>query len=81
MSNSEIKKIIEENPISLPVKIAAELMDKTEMFIRCGLRCTPPRFDFGTGVLMEGGQWSYFISTTKFLNFIGININDVMKPV
>lgn len=72
MQNERIKKIAEENPISLPVKIAAELMGKTEMFVRCGLRATPPRFNFGTAVLMEGGQYSYFISTSKFLQFIGI---------
>jgi hypothetical protein len=63
------QEILEKYPLSLPVEEAAKLMNKTGMFIRCGLRAQ--RFSFGTAVEMQK-QWSYYISTIKFLEFIGL---------
>ena len=54
---------------TLTVKQAAELMGKTEQFVRIGLQRSV--FPFGWAVMM-GRQWSYFISRSKFEEYTGI---------
>jgi len=72
LSREESLAILEANPISLTVSDAAKIMGKSDMFIRCGLRATPPRFAFGSAVQMPGGEWSYFIATVLFRQMVGI---------
>ena len=53
----------------MKVKEAAQLLGKTEQFIRIGLqqRVLP----FGAAVKMKGGRYSYHISDEKIKEYIG----------
>lgn len=58
---------------SMTVKEAAQLLGKTEQFVRCGLQ--QERLPFGSAVKMNK-QWSYYISAQKLREFIGGNHDD-----
>lgn len=61
---------IQKSVFNLPVKVAARLMNKSERFVRQGLK--DGVFPWGYAVKLEG--WSYFISSVKFTEFTGIQI-------
>ncbi len=63
-----MNEILEKYPINLSVKEAAKLLNKTEMFVRCGLRAN--RFNWGSAVLIDK-EWSYHISTKALMNYLG----------
>ena len=70
--------VMEKYAFNLPPSIAAKIMHKPPMFICCGLRCSPPRFPFGSAVMERGdgtGKWSYSILGNKFLEYLGITID------
>lgn len=75
--------ILEQYPNNLPVNEAAKLMDKSPMFIRCGLR--DGKFTFGLAIQMEGGKWSYYINTRTILKCLDgempLTIRDIVEPV
>ena len=48
---------------------AGYVLGKNPAFIRAGLR--DKRFNFGTAVQGENGQWNYLIIKKKFLEYIG----------
>lgn len=50
------------------VREAAEIMGKSQMFVRCGLR--QGVFPFGYAVKMSS-RWTYYINKNKFYEFIG----------
>ncbi len=63
---------------NLTVKTAAKLMDKTEMFVRIGLR--RQSLPFGVAVQgQKGGRWSYHISPGKFAEYMGISMEALNK--
>ena len=63
---------------NVPVKIAAKMMDKTEMFVRIGLRCQS--LPFGVAVQgRQGGRWSYHISPGKFAEYMGVSVEAVSQ--
>jgi hypothetical protein len=47
------------------------------MFVRCGLRAS--RFPFGTAVLMDGGNWSYYINTMAFIRYLNGHLFDTQS--
>lgn len=49
---------------------AGKLIGKNAEFIRAGLRQN--RFQFGTAVQSESGQWNYNIIKSKFYEYAGI---------
>lgn len=53
---------------SMTVKEAAQLLGKTEQFVRCGLQ--QERLPFGSAVKMNK-QWSYYISPEKVAELMG----------
>lgn len=60
---------------NVPVWLAAQMMGKSEMFVRIGLR--DGRFPFGIGVKNPGGRWSYQISPVGFCNYQGCTLADL----
>lgn len=63
---------------NVPVKIAAKMMDKTEMFVRIGLR--RQSLPFGVAVQgQQGGRWSYHISPGKFADYMGVSVEAVSQ--
>lgn len=61
---------------NVPVKVAAKMMDKTEMFVRIGLR--RQSLPFGVAVQgTNGGRWSYHISPGKFAEYMGVSVDVV----
>ncbi len=58
----------------LTVKKAAKLMGASEQFVRLGLQ--QGIFPWGYAV-KTSTQYTYFISTAKFAEFIGISIEEV----
>ena len=68
----EIKKV--------PVKVAAEILGKSEQFIRCGLRYKA--LDFGSAVssnpCKKNASYSYHISPKKFMDYVGCDIEDIL---
>lgn len=75
--------ILEQYPNNLPVNEASKLMDKSPMFVRCGLRCG--NLMFGYAVQMEGGHWSYYINTRTFIKCLEgempLTIRDLVEPI
>ena len=64
----------EKNQIT--VKEAAKLMNKSEQFVRIGLRNN--RFPFGSAVKLST-RWTYYISPKLFFQYIGINKKEQSK--
>ena len=60
----------------LTVKQAAALMGVSEQFLRLGLQ--QGKFQFGTAV-KTSSRWTYYISSSKFLEYIGIQIDELCK--
>ena len=61
---------------NVPIRIAAKMMDKTEMFVRIGLR--RQSLPFGVAVQgQKGGRWSYHISPGKFAEYMGVSVETV----
>ena len=56
----------------LSTKVAAELMNVGEQFIRVGLQ--QGKLPFGYAVRMSEKRWTYYISPTKFTEVTGIQI-------
>lgn len=54
---------------SISVKEAAELMGKSQQFVRIGLQ--RGLLPFGTAVKMST-KWTYYISPKKFIEYVGI---------
>lgn len=69
----EIKKV--------PVKVVAEILGKSEQFVRCGLRYE--RFNFGFAVCTNphkrNATYSYHISPKKFMDYAGCDIEDILS--
>lgn len=66
------------NEATLTPELTAQIINKSVMFVRCGLRAN--RLPFGTGVQMEGGRWSYNISRKLLEEYIGKErVEEVMK--
>lgn len=59
-----------DGAINLPVPLVAKLMGKSKEWIRQGLR--DGVFPWGYAVKLK--NWSYFISSTKFTEYTGIQI-------
>ena len=57
------------NEKNITIKKAAEMMGKSEQFIRIGLRNN--RLPFGTAVKLST-QWTYHISPQLFYEYIGL---------
>lgn len=53
---------------SISVKEAAELMGKSQQFVRIGLQ--RGLLPFGTAVKMST-KWTYYISPKKFIEYVG----------
>lgn len=64
-----------EKITNVPVRVAAKMMGKSEMFVRIGLRNN--RFPFGVGVKNPGGRWSYQISPAGFCAYQGCTLADI----
>lgn len=60
----------EINGKHLPVIKAAEIMGKSQQFVRIGLQ--RGLLPFGTAVKMSS-KWTYYISPEKFCEYVGIN--------
>lgn len=69
MPKAEIKN---DSPIKMTTKLAAQLMHKSERFIRIGLQ--EGRFPWGYAVQTSPNKWTYFISVKKFTEFTGIEV-------
>lgn len=54
---------------TLTPELTAKIINKSVMFVRCGLRAG--RLPFGIGVQMDGGRWSYNISKKLLEEYIG----------
>lgn len=67
MNETNTQTITKEKNIT--VKKAAEMMGKSEQFIRIGLRNN--RLPFGTAVKLST-QWTYHISPQLFYEYIGL---------
>lgn len=52
----------------MKVKDAAKLLNKSEMWVRCGLRAG--KLPFGTAV-KTSSRWSYHISDNKLYEYLG----------
>lgn len=55
---------------NLSVKKAAEIMGKSQQFIRIGLQ--RGSLPFGTAVKLSS-MWTYYISPKQFCDYVGIN--------
>ena len=60
----------------LSVKEAARFMGVSEQFLRIGLQ--QGKFTFGTAV-KTSSRWTYYINTTKFLRYIGAEIDRIAE--
>lgn len=67
-ASEEIKMVSECK--SLSVKEAAEMMGKSQQFVRIGLQRN--LLPFGTAIKMSS-VWTYYISPRKFYEYVGIN--------
>lgn len=74
MNKAEVKQMERnaDDVFNVPVELAAKLMHKTNSFVYEGLR--QGVFPFGYAV-QTSTQWSYFISSKKFMECTGIQIN------
>ena len=63
-----VDELRDQYPQDVPVSVAAEILGKTQMYVRMGLRNN--RLPFGTAVQCEGGRWSYSIPTMLFIAYI-----------
>ncbi len=70
---TELKKV--------PVKVAAAILGKSEMFVRCGLRYG--RLNFGSAVSSNPNKrhatYSYHISPKLFMEYTGCTAEDIFK--
>ena len=64
--------ILTKYAFDLLPSVAAKIMHKSDMFVRCGLRCG--NLPFGVAVKCDGGQYSYNIPGNKFLDYLGVAI-------
>lgn len=65
---------------NVPIRTAARLMQKSEMFVRCGLRCGALPF----GVAFHASSkknWTYHISPAKFSAYMGITPLELEEEV
>ena len=60
---------------NVPVWLAAELMGKSQMFVRMGLRLG--RLPFGDALQATGRRWSYQISPKGFCDYQGCTMADL----
>lgn len=60
---------------SIPVKVAARLMEKSPQFVYKGLQ--DDKLPFGVAVKSECGGWNYFISIKKFMEFTGVTLQEI----
>lgn len=63
-------KVQSNSVYNLPIPVAAKLMGKSKDWVMQGLR--DGVFPFGYAVKLK--NWSYFISSTKFTEYTGIDI-------
>lgn len=63
-------KVQSNSVYNLPIPVAAKLMGKSKYWVMQGLR--DGVFPFGYAVKLK--NWSYFISSTKFTEYTGIDI-------
>ena len=66
----------------VPLKIAAAILGKSEMFVRCGLRAG--KFSFGKAITSNSNKkpypyYSYHISVPKFKEYAGCNDDDIFR--
>ena len=61
---------------NLSVKQAAELMGKSEQFIRIGLQ--RQLLPIGSAVKMSS-KWTYYISPKLFSEYVGIHLEEVLS--
>ena len=59
---------------NVPVRTAAKLMQKSEMFVRMGLRRNV--LPFGVAI-HSSSRWTYHISPAKFAAYMGISPADL----
>lgn len=60
---------------NISVKKAAEIMGKSQQFVRVGLQ--KGLLPFGTAVKLSS-MWTYYISPKKFYEYVGIENNDLL---
>lgn len=65
---------------NVPIKTAARLMQKSEMFVRMGLRCGA--LPFGVAIHASSKKsWAYHISPAKFSAYMGITPLELEEEV
>lgn len=57
---------------NISIKTAAEMMGKSQQFVRVGLQTG--LLPFGTAVKMSS-MWTYYISPKKFYEYTGTDVN------
>lgn len=65
-------KVQNDSPVKMTTKFAAQLMRKSERFVRLGLQ--EGRFPWGYAVQTSPNKWTYFISVKKFSECTGIEV-------
>lgn len=58
--------------MNISIKEAAQLMNKSEQFVRIGLQQNI--FPFGVAIKQTGNKYSYYVSAPKFEEYTGIKI-------
>lgn len=59
---------------NITVKKAAEIMGKSQQFVRVGLQ--RGILPFGTAIKMSS-MWTYYISPKQFCDYVGISEDDI----
>lgn len=59
---------------NISVKQAAEIMGKSQQFVRVGLQ--RGILPFGTAIKMSS-MWTYYISPKQFCDYVGISEDDI----
>lgn len=63
----------------VPTDVAASILEKSEDFIRWGLRQN--KFPFGVAVKTGAKRWSYHISVKKFSDYTGIPADEIRTMI
>lgn len=63
----------------VPIEVAARVLEKSEDFVRWGLR--QEKFPFGLAVQTRGNRWSYHISIKGLSEYTGEPIGKIEKLV
>ncbi len=61
-----LEELKEKHPVKTPIQVAAKFMEVTPRFLQVGLQ--QGRFNFGVAVEMK--NWSYWVNTIRFINYM-----------